>query len=121
MADPVHHPSHYSCGRFTVECIEITRRMTFCAGNAFKYVFRHVEKNGVEDLRKAAVYLRWAIEDGEWAVLPGHEPYVRQLVAEHIVPYSVGPYEALVDIAQSDYAQALSRIETAIRELEDAA
>ncbi|MFE7744415.1 DUF3310 domain-containing protein [Nocardia sp. NPDC057455] len=118
MADAVFHPSHYSTGRFTIECIAITRHMSCCASNAFKYTFRHREKNGLEDLRKAAVYLRWAIEDAHPAVLPGREQHVRELVAEHILPYSIGHYEALIDIASSNYAEALNRVESAIRDYE---
>ena len=36
--------------------------MCFAAGNVMKYVWRASRKNGVEDLRKASVYLDWMIE-----------------------------------------------------------
>lgn len=66
--DPVNHPKHYNnssakcaCGR-PIECIDITRHMGFCLGNAVKYIWRYADKNGLEDLKKAAWYLNDFIE-----------------------------------------------------------
>ena len=62
----VQHPSHYTQGG--VECIEAIRAsMTadgfcdYCKGNIIKYIWRWRDKGGVEDLRKASVYLDWLI------------------------------------------------------------
>ena len=62
--DNVEHPSHYCKGG--IECIDAIRAsMTpeafagYCKGNVMKYLFRYEDKNGVEDLRKASVYLEW--------------------------------------------------------------
>lgn len=61
--DPVNHPQHYTsspakceCGA-TIECIQVTRHMSFDLGNAVKYIWRADLKGGVEDLRKAVWYL----------------------------------------------------------------
>lgn len=35
----------------------------FLRGNAVKYLARYEAKNGLEDLKKAQVYLGWLIED----------------------------------------------------------
>ncbi|WP_280357904.1 DUF3310 domain-containing protein [Nocardia otitidiscaviarum] len=125
MSDVIHHPAHYTQSRFACECIDITRHLTFNAGNAFKYVWRHQEKNGVEDLRKAAVYLRWTIDDerelARAAALPGSYGFVQDLVHEYVTPFAVGPYEALIDIVNSNFVEALIRVESAIRAYEDAA
>ena len=65
--DVVNHPKHYTSGFETkpIECIDITRHMSFCTGNAFKYVWRAGKKGGkdkeLEDLKKAL----WYIEDIE--------------------------------------------------------
>ncbi|WP_280412599.1 DUF3310 domain-containing protein [Nocardia asiatica] len=117
MADAVFHPVHYSTGRFTIECIAITRHMSCCAANAFKYVFRHAEKNGIEDLRKAAVYLRWAIEDGGPAPLEGRRAKVVSLIGKHVMPSATGVYEALLDIGASDFDSALHEVEREIERL----
>jgi len=70
MADNVEHPNHYTKGG--VECIDAIRAsMTaeafagYCKGNCMKYLYRYEDKNGVEDLRKAAVYLGWLIQTAE--------------------------------------------------------
>ena len=64
--DEVQHPSHYTQG--SIECIEAIRAsMTaggfcdYCKGNIIKYIWRWRDKGGVEDLRKASVYLDWLI------------------------------------------------------------
>ncbi|MFC4373287.1 DUF3310 domain-containing protein [Nocardia halotolerans] len=125
MTDVVNHPSHYTQSRFSCECIAITRHLTFCAGNAFKYVWRHQEKNGVEDLRKAAVYLRWADEDQRVSVHAGDERMVNQLIEYHVTSplreLSNAPevYQALKLIAvDDDYVGALLLVEQAIAEYE---
>lgn len=68
--DNVNHPGHYTQGG--IECIKaIEASMTseefqgYCKGNVMKYVWRFREKNGLEDLKKAQVYLGWMIESKE--------------------------------------------------------
>lgn len=65
-ADPVTKPAHYQ--RAGIETIDYIRATldgpgfeAYCIGNVLKYVSRYREKGGVEDLRKAQVYLGWAI------------------------------------------------------------
>lgn len=67
--DAVNRPAHY-IGQ--IECIDYLRdKLTpaeftgFCTGNVIKYVSRWRKKGGVQDLKKAAVYLQWAIEHWE--------------------------------------------------------
>ena len=63
MSDPVNWPDHYRQSPSGVECIEIVEHMTFCAGNAMKYLWRHREKGKpIEDLRKSEFYIRREIE-----------------------------------------------------------
>ena len=60
-------PQHYNKGG--IEAIDYIKQQLgdgfkhYCAGNVMKYVHRHEYKNGVEDLRKARVYLDWLIKD----------------------------------------------------------
>ena len=68
--DAVQHPSHYTQGG--IECIDAIRAsMTadgfcdYCKGNIIKYIWRWRDKGGVEDLRKASVYLNWLINAAE--------------------------------------------------------
>lgn len=68
--DAVQHPSHYTHGG--IECIEAIRAsMTadgfcdYCKGNIIKYIWRWRSKGGVEDLKKARVYLDWLIQSAD--------------------------------------------------------
>ena len=72
IGDAVMHPNHYTKGG--VECIDAIRAsMTpqafagYCKGNVMKYIFRYEDKGGIEDLKKAQVYLGWLIEAEERA------------------------------------------------------
>ncbi len=67
MCDNVNHPSHYETGHF--ECIEVMLETqgkeavkSFCVCNAFKYLYRHRNKNELEDIKKAVWYLKKFIE-----------------------------------------------------------
>ena len=60
--DMVNNPPHYTQGG--IECIDAMeaglgkeRVMSFCLCNAFKYIFRTQNKNGIEDVKKAIWYL----------------------------------------------------------------
>lgn len=57
--DAVNNPSHYNDHPSGVECIEITEHMSFCLGNAVKYIWRAgLKGDAIEDLKKA----RWNID-----------------------------------------------------------
>jgi len=64
--DAVNHPSHYN--ESGIECVEAIRASlgkefpAYCKGNVMKYLWRYQYKNGLEDLKKAQVYLGWMIE-----------------------------------------------------------
>ena len=60
MTDNI-NPSHYR--QHAHECIEFTMHLNFNLGNAFKYIWRHKEKNGREDLEKAIWYLERQRDD----------------------------------------------------------
>lgn len=67
MSDPI-NPDHYKTGK--VECIDALEAATVnltgieavCTANVIKYLWRWKQKNGVEDLRKAAWYLEHLIK-----------------------------------------------------------
>ena len=67
MSDSVEHPSHYNAGDIeTIDAIKSALGdafLDYCRGNVLKYVWRCRHKgNTLEDLRKAAKHLEWAIE-----------------------------------------------------------
>ena len=68
MKDNIRHPSHYTTGN--IEVIDyIKDKLTpeeftgYCIGNVMKYISRWRHKGGTEDLKKATVYLEWAIKN----------------------------------------------------------
>ena len=65
--DSVNHPVHYTSHPSGVECIQITEHMTFCIGNAVKYLWRAglKGKSDIEDLKKAAWYINREIKRRE--------------------------------------------------------
>ena len=68
--DNVSHPSHYTAGG--IECIQAIKASMspeeyqgYLKGNALKYLWRFRHKNGVEDLRKAQIYVGWLVTELE--------------------------------------------------------
>lgn len=60
-------PDHYKQGGLELVDIWKAKLSTeefkgLCKGNVLKYVIRADQKNGLEDYKKAAVYLKWLIE-----------------------------------------------------------
>ncbi len=62
--DNVNHPSHYTSSKAIcagcerpIECIDVTRHLSFNIGNAIKYLWRYQMKNGTEGLQKAIWYI----------------------------------------------------------------
>ena len=62
MSEVINHPDHYNTESF--ECIDVMEEVfgkesvkNFCKLNAFKYLWRADEKDGMDDLRKARWYL----------------------------------------------------------------
>lgn len=71
-AESVVHPYHYNQGKY--ECIDVMLETfgkeatkNFCLLNAFKYIWRTGEKNGIEDIKKARFYLDFyiSLEEGK--------------------------------------------------------
>ena len=67
--DNVNHPKHYCKGG--VESIDFVKAAVsnlsgfeaVCVANIIKYMWRYKEKNGLEDVMKAAKYLEWLQEE----------------------------------------------------------
>ena len=68
--DAVNHPSHYADKQIEViayikDTLTPDEFVGYCLGNVLKYVSRWRKKGGIEDLKKAQVYLGWAVEKAE--------------------------------------------------------
>lgn len=101
MSDPINHPSHYTSHPSGRECIEYTERLPFCLGNALKYLWRAgLKGDAVEDLRKAAWYLRQ--ESARTFLRPGlAERYFKlhkEELGEIVRPYTIQVRRAMEGI-----------------------
>lgn len=109
MRDEVNHPAHYETSHPGMECIELTESLSFCLGNAVKYVWRcHSKNNETQDLRKAAWYLHRARLNHEPA--PGLTP--RQ---HHILDRLRHDADQADRLAETDFWHSLQigRLDTA--------
>ena len=67
MTDYVNHPPHYATGKFELIDVMVETQgaeavKNFCICNAFKYIYRHKNKNGLEDIKKAIWFLEKFVE-----------------------------------------------------------
>lgn len=131
MTDMVNHPNHYVTGE--IEVIEYIRDklnpeqfVGYCVGNVMKYVSRYDKKGEpVEDLSKADVYLRWAIE--KQAEISGVTTYVAQDIHVEAQPVNDDTpidikraVEILESLSVPAYAEsALNMAIRALNEIED--
>ena len=63
--DNVNHPSHYTSGKIEVIDFITDQKLTYCLGNAVKYIARSGKKDPnktVEDLQKAVWYINEQIK-----------------------------------------------------------
>lgn len=69
MKDEVNHPEHYTAGKYeTIDIIKdsVDDYKSYVHGNIIKYILRYKKKGGVQDLKKAQVYLNWLIQEEEY-------------------------------------------------------
>lgn len=59
MSDPINHPDHYECNRFTCEPKDLTKWLVHPLASAVEYILRAPYKGTEEqDLKKAVWWLR---------------------------------------------------------------
>lgn len=114
LPDMVNHPPHYKDAS-GIECIEVTKHMSFCGGNCFKYLYRAGKKGStVEDLKKAAWYAKRA---GELEECTDSKQWAKAL--RTVFKYREGNiYKAMVAIRYHWWARVEAKIEAEIARLE---
>lgn len=115
--DPVNHPKHYTGAHSEgMECIELVEYMTFCGGNAVKYLWRSGLKGSkVEDLQKA----RWYVERAEAFVAFYEGDDFRNQFDLHKKACAGFPTlvaSAMMHVIREDYDLALKAIDALIAE-----
>lgn len=90
MENLVSSPSHYVLNSVRLEPIELTGRMNSALGQALQYIIRRNSKfNALEDLQKAAYWLKWA--------------------AHNLIQPGVPDFEAIGDRYAFDYFKVVLR------------
>lgn len=56
---------HYTQWKIQPITFITANKLNFCQGNVIKYVMRYNQKNGLEDLKKAKVYIGYLIQELE--------------------------------------------------------
>ena len=60
--DIIKEPRHYACWTIEPKTFIMENELDFATGNVIKYLMRHQDKNGKEDLEKAKEYIDWLIK-----------------------------------------------------------
>lgn len=135
--EAVNHPSHYNFGQYEVIDVIQAYDLSFCTGNALKYLARAGKKGDeVEDLKKAHFYLNRAVmTEGfrvshpnqnrpsieeikkDWA-LGGSKWDACELILKHDDP-TIEPLDPVGVPQTSDWIEAMACIHHAIRQLTD--
>lgn len=103
----VSHPTHYTDG-FTckdMECIDISRHLSFNCGNAFKYVWRAGKKENneiMQDLEKAMWYLKDIVVNKT----KRNSSYTAKCLFNLIIPEESDRYEVLSKIVGEEFDNA---------------
>lgn len=107
MDDPVNHPAHYT--KYKHEVIELTEQLSFCLGNAVKYILRAPYKGSeIQDYEKALWYLRRLRGQGI-VELP-------QLDYDLITSYDNPIVAALLIAGFSRFGERLDEVESMVRD-----
>lgn len=112
MLDMVNHPNHYASNRMSeitgVECLEFSRCLVFDVGNAFKYVWRCLDKGTAEqDLDKAVFYLNDHVKKGVYSHVVDDEsikklrPFLFELPDDSVSDFEKMQLEVLAMILYS--------------------
>ena len=112
-ADMVNHPPHYKDAS-GIECIEVTKYMSFLGGNCFKYLYRAGKKGStVEDLKKAKWYAERA-----WIMNEIVSDEVINKITDIASFRLVGIADVMTAISESDWYKAGFAINDEIARLE---
>lgn len=120
--DPVNHPSHYTSHPSGIECIEVTRHMSFNIGNAIKYLWRNGLKEAepsIKDLRKAIWYIndqiKMVLGSAEREPLNEHESSYQDSIGGLSIRASIE--DALSAIQQGNLSVATLNLSSLLREI----
>lgn len=96
--DIVNHPKHYTDSEHGVECIELTRELSFNYGNCLKYVWRQGKKDeALQEVEKALWYYNDALENNVSLFVDGYPSGSFEDNARKVLQHSKGWFYVLIN------------------------
>lgn len=119
--DLVNSPKHYATDPSGVECIQIKRKMSASAGDAFKYCWRVGKKwDDRQDLEKALWYINDAIEHDVPVWLDDDVDLETEALIRQVLKHRAGwQYMFINALYWSDLEEAKRAVEIGIKQIED--
>ena len=112
------NPKHYTSNQSGIECIEITRHLSFNRGNAIKYLWRLGQKDeSNQELKKAIWYLN--DEFNYFAGIVEYTPFVTKLLDSKLDKLGLYQSEQLIELFNLIVFGDVTRLKRAIKIIED--
>lgn len=115
--DVVNHPKHYTDSEHGVECIELTRELSFNYGNCLKYVWRQGKKDEVlQEVEKALWYYNDALENDVSLFTGGYPSTSFDDSARKVLQYSKGWFYVLINSILIEDIEGIGRALNGIKQ-----
>lgn len=115
--DVVNHPKHYTDSEHGVECIELTRELSFNYGNCLKYVWRQGKKDeALQEVEKALWYYHDALENDIPLFAEGYPSISFDDNARKVLQYSKGWFYVLINSILIEDLEGIGRALNGIKQ-----
>lgn len=115
--DVVNHPKHYTDSEHGIECIELTRELSFNYGNCLKYVWRQGKKDeALQEVEKALWYYNDALENEVPLFAGGYPSISFDDNARKVLQYSKGWFYVLINSILIEDIEGIGRALNGIKQ-----
>lgn len=115
--DVVNHPKHYTDSEHGIECIELTRELSFNYGNCLKYVWRQGKKDeALQEVEKALWYYNDALENNVSLFVDGYPSGSFEDNARKVLQYSKGWFYVLINSILIEDIEGIGRALNGIKQ-----
>ncbi|QVW53877.1 hypothetical protein TaPaz_96 [Acinetobacter phage TaPaz] len=115
--DVVNHPKHYTDSEHGIECIELTRELSFNYGNCLKYVWRQGKKDeALQEVDKALWYYNDALENNVSLFVDGYPSGSFEDSARKVLQYSKGWFYVLINSILIEDIEGIGRALNGIKQ-----
>ncbi|HCH9337627.1 TPA: DUF3310 domain-containing protein, partial [Salmonella enterica] len=115
--DVVNHPKHYTDSEHGIECIELTRELSFNYGNCLKYVWRQGKKDeALQEVEKALWYYNDALENNVSLFVDGYPSGSFEDSARKVLQHSKGWFYVLINSILIEDIEGIGRALNGIKQ-----